>query len=84
MRGGAELRADRLRAATAHDDSERWVPHITVCYSTAHPPAAPLIGALGESLPRRQVQISAFSLMIRHGPERRWDWSTIATIRLAA
>jgi len=68
----------------AHDDLERWIPHITVCYSTAHQPAAPLIAALGESLPRCDIQISAFSLMIQRGPERHWDWSTIATIRLAA
>jgi len=25
----------------AHDDLECWTPHITVCYSTAHQPAAP-------------------------------------------
>jgi 2'-5' RNA ligase len=64
------------------DDPEPWVPHITLCYSTAHQPAAPLIAALGESLPRCQVQISALSLIVQNGPERRWDWSTIATIRL--
>jgi 2'-5' RNA ligase len=68
----------------AHDDLERWVPHITICYSTAHQAAAPLIAALGESLPRCEIQINAFSLMIQRGPERHWDWSTIATIRLAA
>jgi 2'-5' RNA ligase len=82
----AALTATRLATGqdAPHDDFERWIPHITVCYSTAHQPAAPLIAALGESLPRCDIQISAFSLMIQRGPERHWDWSTIATIRLAA
>lgn len=82
----AALAATRLATShdAAYDELERWTPHITVCYSTAHQPAAPLIAALGESLPRCDIQISAFSLMIQRGPERRWDWSTIATIRLAA
>jgi len=81
----AALTATRL--VTGHDkfrdDLERWTPHITVCYSTAHQPAAPLIAALGETLPRCDIQISAVSLIIQYGPERGWDWSTIATIRLA-
>jgi len=66
------------------DDPEPWVPHITICYSTAHQPAAPLVAALGQSLPRCQVRISALSLIVQNGPERHWDWSTIATIRLTA
>jgi 2'-5' RNA ligase len=68
----------------ARDDLERWIPHITVCYSTAHQPAAPLIAVLGENLPRCEVEISALSLTIQRGPERRWDWTTVATIPFAA
>jgi 2'-5' RNA ligase len=82
----AALTATRL--ATGRDDQsddlERWVPHITVCYSTAHQPAAPLIAALGESLPRCDIEVGALSLIVQRGPERRWQWSTTATIRLAA
>jgi len=82
----AALKATRL--VTGRDisagDAESWIPHITVCYSTAHQPAAPLIEALGESLPGRDIQIRALSLIIQQGPERRWDWNTVATIPLAA
>jgi len=82
----AALTATRL--VTGRDDPpdapERWIPHITVCYSTAHQDAVPLIAALGESLPLCDIQVSALSLIIQQGPERRWDWSTIATIGLAA
>jgi 2'-5' RNA ligase len=62
----------------------RWVPHSTICYSTAYQPAAPLIQALGENLPSCEVRIKALSLVIQHGPERNWDWSPAATIHLAA
>ena len=81
----AALTATRLvTGPDESDDLERWVPHITVCYSTAHQPAAPLIAALGESLPRCDIEVSALSLIVQHGPERRWQWDTTATIRLAA
>jgi 2'-5' RNA ligase len=82
----AALMATRLVMGhdAPHEDPDDWIPHITVCYSTAHQPAAPLIAALGESFPRCDIQIGALSLIIQQGPERRWDWDTIATIRLAA
>jgi 2'-5' RNA ligase len=82
----AALTATRL--VTGHhdcpDEHERWIPHITICYSTARQPAAPLIEALGENLPRCEVQVSALSLIIQRGPERLWDWTTVATIPFAA
>lgn len=75
------------RPVTGHDDNSdgraRWIPHITVCYSTARQPAAPLIAALGENLPRCEVHISALSLIIQRGPERLWDWTTVAIDPLA-
>lgn len=81
----AALTATRL--VTGHhevpDKHERWIPHVTICYSTARQPAAPLIAALGENLPRREVQMSALSLIIQRGPERLWDWTTVATIPFA-
>jgi 2'-5' RNA ligase len=61
---------------------EPWIPHITICYSTADQPARPLIDALGLELPSREVQISAVQLVIQHGPERLWDWDVISTITL--
>ena len=62
----------------------RWRPHITICYSTSSQPAKPIIEPLGTRLPGCDVDISALSLVIQHGPERAWDWSTVGTIRLAA
>jgi 2'-5' RNA ligase len=58
-----------------------WTPHITIAYSTAQQPAEPIIAALGRSLPKRKVQISAISVVNQRGPERSWDWHPEATIR---
>src|SRR5262249_30757135 len=59
-----------------------WTPHITVSYSTARQPAAPMMSALGHELPSCSLQISAVSLVIQRGPERQWDWNPVATIRI--
>jgi 2'-5' RNA ligase len=78
----AALQATRLATGVQETDTAppRWTPHITICYSTADRPAQPLIDALGLQLPSCDVQISALSLVIQHGPERTWDWSVIDTI----
>jgi hypothetical protein len=52
-------------------------------YSTSRQPAKPIIDALGTQLPGCDIDISALSLVIQHGPERAWDWSTVSTIRPA-
>jgi 2'-5' RNA ligase len=83
---------DASRAATAHargnshqdDQQPSWMPHVTICYSTATQPATPIIGALGLELPSRQIQINTLSLVIQHGPERDWNWTTVGTVRLLA
>jgi hypothetical protein len=59
-----------------------WTPHITIAYSTARQPAAPIIAALGRALPERKIQVSAISVVNQRGPERCWDWQPEATIRL--
>jgi 2'-5' RNA ligase len=59
-----------------------WVPHVTLCYSTSQQPAAPIIAALGKSLPPREVTIDKLSLVIQHGPALSWDWRPVGTARL--
>jgi len=46
-------------------------------------PAKPIIEALGTQLPGCEIDISALSVVVQHGPERAWDWSVLSTIRLA-
>ena len=59
-----------------------WTPHATIAYSTARQPAAPIISALGMTLPEREVTISTVSLVNQRGAERNWDWEPLATARL--
>jgi 2'-5' RNA ligase len=59
-----------------------WTPHITIAYSTAHQPAAPVIAALGRNLPERSLRISSVSVVNQQGPERCWSWKLEATIPL--
>jgi 2'-5' RNA ligase len=61
-----------------------WIPHVTICYSTSRQPAEPIIKALGRELPRRQVRISAVSLVIQRGPERLWNWHPYGTACMRA
>lgn len=65
-------------------DGSGWAPHITLCYSTADQPARPIINALGMQLPERNITVSNLSLVVQDGPERDWNWTTVATIRLRA
>jgi 2'-5' RNA ligase len=67
---------------SAADNGDAWAPHLTLCYSTADQPAAPLIASLGKALPAREVTIGELSLVVQHGPERSWDWRVAGTARL--
>jgi hypothetical protein len=59
-----------------------WHPHVTLCYSTTRKPAAPIIAALGQTLPTREVTIDKLSLVIQHGPALSWDWRPVGTVHL--
>lgn len=61
-----------------------WTPHITIAYSTADRPAAPIIDALGRELPNCSILIDAVSLVIQWGPERLWNWETLETVQLTS
>jgi hypothetical protein len=82
---------DAVRAATMtvigrHDTDgtpPRWIPHITICYSTAEQAMAPIVAALGPQPRQCQIRISTVSLVIQHGPERLWDWQTVGAVHLA-
>jgi len=62
--------------------SSVWVPHMTVAYSTAGQAAAPIIDALGRSVPEQRFVLDSLSLVVQWGPERRWDWKPIGTVQL--
>jgi 2'-5' RNA ligase len=59
-----------------------WVPHVTLCYSTTRQPAAPIIAALGKTLPVCEVTIDKLSLVVQRGAPLSWDWRPVGTARL--
>jgi len=63
-------------------DGPSWVPHVTLCYSVSQQPAAPVIAALGKTLPAREIPIDKLSLVIQRGPALSWDWRPTGTIHL--
>jgi 2'-5' RNA ligase len=82
---------DATRSATGKDglvEHQPWTPHVTLAYSTGVQPAGPIIAALGRELPGCDATISCISLINQDGPERHWNWRSIAEIpfgrRLAA
>lgn len=62
-------------------ETDDWIPHVTVAYSTASQPAGPIVAALGMRLPSRTATIRSVSLVVQWGPERSWDWEVVSTIR---
>jgi 2'-5' RNA ligase len=78
----AALAATREVTGSSTDDDGQWTPHVTLCYSTGHQAAKPIIEALGMQLPERQIQVSAVSLVLQNGPERDWRWTVANTVRL--
>jgi 2'-5' RNA ligase len=63
-------------------DGPSWVPHVTLCYSVSQQPAAPVIAALGKTLPAREITIDKLSLVIQRGPALSWDWRPVGSIHL--
>jgi 2'-5' RNA ligase len=61
-----------------------WVPHMTLCYSTASQPADPIIASLGRELPNVDVLVDAVTLVNQRGAERSWDWNRVGVARLGA
>lgn len=61
-------------------NDQAWNPHCTIAYSTAVQPAHPIIAALGHDLPVCNVTVDAIDLVCQRGPERLWDWHSLATI----
>ena len=79
---------DAVRAATraagceGHIDTDPWLPHISVAYSNATIPAAPVIAALGRRLPQTEITISSISLVSQTQVGRSWQWRPVAEVHL--
>lgn len=79
---------DAVRAATSaagcegHAATDPFVPHVSVAYSNATIPAAPIIAALGRWLPKTEITISSVSLVAQTQVGRSWQWRPVDEVRL--
>jgi 2'-5' RNA ligase len=76
----AVTEAARAAGCDGRTDTDPWLPHITVAYSHAAGPAAPVIAALGRWLPRTQVMIGSVSLVAQTQVGRSWQWRPVAEV----
>jgi 2'-5' RNA ligase len=76
--------ATRAAGCEGHTDTDPWLPHISVAYSNATMPAAPVIAALGRRLPRTEVTIKSISLVSQTQVGRSWQWRPVAEVHLTA
>jgi 2'-5' RNA ligase len=80
---------DAVRAASdvvgcsGHTDTNPWRPHISIAYSNGAWPTAPIIAALGRSLPSISVMIGSVSLVAQTQVGRTWQWRAVAEVPFA-
>jgi 2'-5' RNA ligase len=81
---------DAVRAATGaagiegHTDTDPWIPHVSVAYSHASGPAAPIIEALGRWLPATEITVRSVSLVAQTQVGRSWQWRQTAELQLGS
>jgi len=79
---GAVRAATRAAGCEGHTDTDPWWPHISVAYSNATIPAAPIIAALGRRLPQAEITIRSISLVSQTQVGRSWQWQPVAEVPL--
>lgn len=84
IREAAERATCAVMGKNGHDEesSPRWVPHVTLCYSTSMQPAGPIIAALGRKIPNCKVSVDTLSLVLQSGAEWLWNWSPVGSVAL--
>lgn len=75
--------ASRTAGCGGHTDTSPWLPHISIAYSHAVIPTAPIIAALGRWLPRTEITIRSISLVAQTQVGRSWQWRPVAEVPLA-
>ena len=81
---------EAVREATAvagidgRTDTDPWIPHVSVAYSHASCPAAPIIEAVGRWLPATEITVRSVSLVAQTQVGRSWQWRQTAEIQLGS
>jgi 2'-5' RNA ligase len=75
--------ASESAGCVGHTDTDPWRPHISIAYSNGVSPTAPVIAALGRSLPTLDVTIRSVSLVAQTQVGRTWQWRPVAEVPFA-
>lgn len=75
--------AARAAGCEGHTDTDPWLPHISIAYSNASIPTAPIIAALGRWLPHIEITIRSINLVSQTQVGRSWQWRSLAEVFLA-
>ena len=78
----ALIEAASAAGCDAHNDTEPWLPHMSIAYSNRTAPAAPVIAALGRSLGPVECAIKSASLVAQTQVGRTWQWRPVAEAHL--
>jgi 2'-5' RNA ligase len=76
--------ATRVAGIDGHTDTDPWIPHVSVAYSHATGPAAPVIEALGSWLPTTEITVRSVSLVAQTQVGRSWRWRQTAELPLGS
>jgi 2'-5' RNA ligase len=76
--------ATRAAGCGGHTATRPWQPHVTVAYSHATGPAAPIVAALGHWLPSTEITVRSVSLVAQTQVGRSWQWQPVAEVQLGA
>lgn len=79
----ALLAAAAAAGVPASSDTDPWLPHLSIAYANRVAPAAPLIAALGDSVPAVDLAIRSASLVAQTQVGRSYQWRPIAEAHLA-
>jgi 2'-5' RNA ligase len=76
------IREAVIEAAGSVGESEDWNPHISVSYSSAEGPLAPVAAVLADELPPVEVTIGEVQLIVLGRDEHCYTWETKAVVPL--
>ena len=78
----ALIEAASAAGCPADNDTEPWLPHLSIAYSNGTAPAAPVIAALGRSVPTVEFSIKSASLVAQRQVGHTWQWRPVAEASL--
>jgi 2'-5' RNA ligase len=75
--------ASDFAGCVGRTDTNPWQPHISVAYGNGVSPAAPIVAALGRSLPPVHVPFRSVSLVAQTQVGKTWQWRPVVEVPLA-